>query len=191
MNTELIQPDIGDLREKISNITTKIMKKRTDIRVDIIYFFLTVVVLIIFVLIVFIDLFNVFKVYIDKQKQIQANNNKLVNDDNDYQQPAFNNQNELEKIEERIYNKHRVQQDNMKHLIDWKKSIDLKNPSKIESQIDLNSLDKTFDDYSYNKQKSGESFFKLLFMPPKYHEVINNEAIPYFKFQNSPDEDIN
>lgn len=191
MNTELIQPDIDDLRQKISNITTKIMKKRTNIRVDIIYFFLTVVVLIIFLLIVFIDLFNIFKVYTDKIKQIKVNNIKLVNDDNNYHQPYFNNQNELEKIEEHIYNKHRIQQDNMKHLIDWKKSINLKNPSKIESQIDLNSLDKTFDDNSYNKHNSGESFFKLLFMPPKYHEVINNQAIPYFKFQNSPDEDTN
>ena len=182
-NLNSIEPNVDELMRKISAIEKKIMDKRTNIQVDIIYFFVTIVILVIFLLIVFTDLFNVFKVYIDKKKQINSNN--ITDDDNDYHQNFFNNQNELEKIEEHIYNKHRSQQDNLKYLVNWKKSNNLKNPSKIESQIDINSLDKEFDNYLYNDKVQGESFWKLLFMPPKYHKLINNEAIPYFQFQKS------
>ncbi len=189
MNTNLVNPDIDGLTEKISKITTKIIEKKSDIRIDVIYFFITVVILGIFTIIVFSDLFNVFKRYYDKKQAIKANNLQITDDDYEYHQPFFEKQNELEKIEEQIYNKHRSQQNNLKYFIDWKKSNNIKDPSKIESQIDLNSLDKQFDDYKYNNKQTGESFWKLLFMPPKYHELINNAAIPYFKFQNAPDED--
>ena len=67
--------------------------------------------------------------------------------------------------------------------MDWKHHNDIPNHDKVEGQIDLTVLEPEYDNYVYDKKNNGMSFWKMLFMPPKYHKLVDNKAIPYIKFQ--------
>ena len=68
----------------------------------------------------------------------------------------------------------------MTSLIEWKDRNNIPNAHNIESQIDLRVLENAHDNYQYNPKNDGMSFWKMLFMPPKYHKLIDSRATPFF-----------
>ena len=188
MDFKDIVSNLDELDKEIDRLQLKIKNKDVDIRMDIVYFCIIFIGLSIFISVIFYDLLSTFKIYFDKNKLINSKKVIKNDDDYDYEDSVYNNINTIEQVKKQVVTKKRAQKRNLQPYIDWKKSNNIKNYDKIESLITLNSLDKKFDNYEYNEKKNGESFWKLLFMPPKYHELINNEAVPYFKM-NEVEED--
>ena len=127
------------------------------------------------------DTYQNIKTYFQRSNVVSNKTRKIPTDDNEYLESTFTNRSDISKLEENIMLQGVKQQTNLQPLIDLKKSNDIPNAEHIHSQIGLNVLDERFDNSTYNK-KDGDSFWKMLFMPPKYYELVNNQAQPYYKF---------
>ena len=131
------------------------------------------------------DVLNVIKKYFDKSKNISDKEKVyLPKDDNKYDETTFAMNNELNSAEQTIFNQLRAQQSAMKNNIDWKKKNAVLDADKVEAQVDLRVLEPAYDDYTYSPQKKGMNFWKMLFMPPNYHKLIDSKGSPYYRFQN-------
>ena len=183
-NTEVSTEAIKSVESKIFALQKKLQKKSVDLRIDVVYFIVTAVVLLIFISIIFMDTFHNLKLYFNKRNLVSRKTSALKTDDNEYPETYFTQRNDLNRMEEQIMVKGVKQKEKMQPLIDLKVSNDIPDAKNIHSQISINVLDPTFDENSYNKN-DGDSFWKMLFMPPKYYELVNNRADPYFKLQNN------
>ena len=72
----------------------------------------------------------------------------------------------------------------MKNTIKWKKNNAIPEAEKVESQVDLRILEPAYDNYEYSSKNNGMSFWKMLFMPPNYHKLIDSRGSPYHQFVN-------
>ena len=183
-NTEVSTEAIKGIESKIFALQEKLQKKSVDLRIDVVYFIVTAVVLLIFISIIFMDTFHNLKMYFNRRDLVSRKTSALQTDDNEYPETYFTQRNDINKMEEQIMMKGAKQKEKMQPLIDLKVSNDIPDAKNIHSQISLNVLDPRFDENSYNKN-DGDSFWKMLFMPPKYYELVNNRAEPYFKLQNN------
>ena len=183
-NTEVSIEAIKGVESKIFALQEKLRKKSVDLRIDVVYFIVTAVVLLIFISIIFMDTFHNLKMYFNRRNLVSRKTSALQTDDNEYPETYFTQRNDLNKMEEQIMVKGVKQKEKMQPLIDLKVSNDIPDAKNIHSQISINVLDPRFDENSYNKN-DGDSFWKMLFMPPKYYELVNNRADPYFKLQNN------
>jgi hypothetical protein len=170
----------NEIEAKIMEMQKKLKNKVVDIRIDVVYFIVTAIVFIIFISIILMDTFQNIKIYYNRRRLVEKDIRSLQSDDNDYPEEVFKNQNDIYRIEEQIMSKASKQRDVLKPMLDLKVSNKIPQADIMHGQIDLNVLDPRFDDNSYNN-KNGDSFWKMLFMPPKYYELINNRSIPYFK----------
>lgn len=188
MSTELIeniQKEYNNIQEEIYEIQQRIASKTTKLYMQVIAFFVTVSILMIIIIITTTDVLNVIKKYFDKSKNISDKEKVyLPKDDNKYEETSFSRNNELNSSEQTIFNQLRAQQSAMKNNIDWKKKNAVPDADKVEAQVDLRVLEPAYDDYTYSPQKQGMNFWKMLFMPPNYHKLIDSKGSPYYRFQN-------
>ena len=188
MSTELIkniQKEYNDIQDEIYEIQQRIASKTTKLYMQVIAFFVTVSILMIIIIITTTDVLNVIKKYFDKSKNISDKEKVyLPKDDNKYEETSFSRNNELNSAEQTIFNQLRAQQSAMKNNIDWKKKNAVPDADKVEAQVDLRVLEPAYDDYTYSPQKKGMNFWKMLFMPPNYHKLIDSKGSPYYRFQN-------
>jgi hypothetical protein len=174
----------NNIQEKIFTLQKSIGNKKSNIQFQILAFFVTIVILMIIIGITSINLVESIGIYFKKVNRSNAKDRLLgPRDDNEYPESNFDNSNELNKIEERIMIQHDSQKKNMKPLIDWKETNDIPNHDTIESQIDFTVLEQKYDNYEYKTQNDGLSFWQMLFLPPKYHKLIDNRANPYYKLE--------
>ena len=188
MSTELIEnikKEYNDIQNDIYKIQQRIASKTTKLYMQVIAFFVTVSILMIIIIITTTDVLNVIKKYFDKSKNISDKEKVyLPKDDNKYEETSFSRNNELNSSEQTIFNQLRAQQSAMKNNIDWKKKNAVPDADKVEAQVDLRVLEPAYDDYTYSPQKQGMNFWKMLFMPPNYHKLIDSKGSPYYRFQN-------
>jgi hypothetical protein len=188
MSTELIeniQKEYNNIQEEIYEIQQRIASKTTKLYMQVIAFFVTVSILMIIIIITTTDVLNVIKKYFDKSKNISDKEKVyLPKDDNKYEETSFSRDNELNSAEQTIFNQLRAQQSAMRNNIDWKKKNAVPDADKVEAQVDLRVLEPAYDDYIYSPQKKGMNFWKMLFMPPNYHKLIDSKGSPYYRFQN-------
>lgn len=182
---ENIQNEYNQIQSDIYEIQQKIASKTTKLYMQVIAFFVTVIILMIIIIITTTDVFGVIKKYFDKSKNISDKEKVyLPKDDNKYEETTFSMNNELNSTEQNIFNQLKSQQTSMKNNIDWKKSNAVPNAEKVEAQVDLRVLEPAYDNYTYSSQKKGMNFWKMLFMPPNYHKLIDSKGSPYYRFQN-------
>ena len=179
-NMEVSTDNLKGLQQNILDIKEKLKHKVVDIKIDVIYFIVTSVVFMIFISIIFMDMFNNIKLYFNRNKLVNRKTTTLQTDDNTYPDEVFVQRNDLNKLEERIMTHGGRQKEKLQPLIDLKVANNIPNANNIVSQISINVLDPKLDDNTYTKN-NGDSFWKMLFMPPKYYELVNNRAEPYFK----------
>ena len=188
MSTELIeniQREYNNIQDEIYEIQQRIASKTTKLYMQVIAFFVTVSILMIIIIITTTDVLNVIKKYFDKSKNISDKEKVyLPKDDNKYEETSFSRNNELNSAEQTIFNQLRAQQSAMRNNIDWKKKNAVPDADKVEAQVDLRVLEPAYDDYTYSPQKQGMNFWKMLFMPPNYHKLIDSKGSPYYRFQN-------
>lgn len=188
MPTELIkniQREYNNIQDEIYEIQQRIASKTTKLYMQVIAFFVTVSILMIIIIITTTDVLNVIKKYFDKSKNISDKEKVyLPKDDNKYEETSFSRNNELNSAEQTIFNQLRAQQSAMRNNIDWKKKNAVPDADKVEAQVDLRVLEPAYDDYTYSPQKKGMNFWKMLFMPPNYHKLIDSKGSPYYRFQN-------
>jgi hypothetical protein len=188
MSTELIediQKEYKNIQDEIYEIQQRIASKTTKLYMQVIAFFVTVSILMIIIIITTTDVLNVIKKYFDKSKNISDKEKVyLPKDDNKYEESSFSRNNELNSAEQTIFNQLRAQQSAMRNTIDWKKKNAVTDADKVDAQVDLRVLEPAYDDYTYSPQKQGMNFWKMLFMPPNYHKLIDSKGSPYYRFQN-------
>lgn len=188
MSTDLIeniQREYNNIQDEIYEIQQRIASKTTKLYMQVIAFFVTVSILMIIIIITTTDVLNVIKKYFDKSKNISDKEKVyLPKDDNKYEETSFSKNNELNSAEQTIFNQLRAQQSAMRNNIDWKKKNAVPDADKVEAQVDLRVLEPVYDDYTYSPQKKGMNFWKMLFMPPNYHKLIDSKGSPYYRFQN-------
>ena len=174
--------DGNSINDKISNVTQQIMQKQQTAYIQIGYFFLIICAMSFIISSIFTELVNVIYIYFEKSKLIRGIEKSIrAYDDNYYDEPITANDNELDTIEETIMIQHEKQKKLLKDNLEWKKEHNIPN-RKIESKIDLTILEDKYDDYKYHKSKNGMPFWKMLIMPPKYHELVQHNAKPYYRF---------
>ena len=179
-NMEISTDNLKGLQTNILELQEKLKNKVVDLKIDVIYFIVTCVVFMIFITIISMDTFHNVKLYFNRKTIIDRKITTLQPDDNTYPDEVFVQRNDLNKLEERIMTHGGRQKEKLQPLIDLKVSNNIPNANNIDSQISINVLDPNFDDNAYT-QNDGDSFWKMLFMPPKYYELVNNRADPYFK----------
>lgn len=188
MSTEIIQniqKEYNQIQDEIYEIQQRIASKTTKLYMQVIAFFVTVLILMTIIIITTTDVLNVIKKYFDKSKNISDKEKVyLPKDDNKYEETTFSRTNELNSAEQTIFNQLRAQQSAMKNNIEWKKKNAVPDADKVEAQVDLRVLEPAYDDYTYSPQKKGMSFWKMLFMPPNYHKLIDSKGSPYYRFHN-------
>jgi hypothetical protein len=174
-----------DIQERIYKIQQEISNKTTKLYMQVIAFFITVTILIIIVLITTTDIITVIKKYFERSKNISDKDKiYLPNDENKYEESSFTKVNEIYTAEQSIMRQHASQKDSMKNTIKWKKNNAIPDPEKVESQVDLRILEPAYDNYEYQSKNNGISFWKMLFMPPNYHKLIDSRGSPYHQFVN-------
>jgi len=160
------------------------MKKQHNEYLQIGYFFFIICAMSFIISALCSDLMTTMYVYFSKLKSVNTTNkNTLTSDDNQYETVRSHVENQLDTIEETIMTQHTKQKDFMKDVLDWKEKHNIPN-QKLESKIDLNVLEDRHDNYTYKKVNNGESFWKLILMPPKYHELVQHNAKPFYKFKD-------
>jgi hypothetical protein len=174
-----------DLYNKIRIIKDNILKKKADYMIDLVYFILCFLILFAFITIISFDLYATIRLYMKRKDNIQKSSNSALNeDDNEYPEVYSNIGNELNKLEESLMENNIKQNEKLKRYKEWREKHNIKNANVIDAQVDMNVIDSRYDDYNYNKD-SGDNFFKMLLMPPKYHELVNNSGRPYIKFREN------
>lgn len=169
-----LSPD--QIQTQINTLTKKIARSSNALSMNIVFFVSTVSVLLVFVYIIVHSAFMSLETYYSKLKKVNANEkNRESKDDFFYDEYTFDQTNQLDLIEHNVMLKHKKQESAFKPLMEWKKKNELPNSEKLEAQIDLTVLETQFDSYEYDKTKNGMSFWKMLIMPPKYHDLVSNE----------------
>ena len=174
----------GEILEKIQKVQKQLSEKQFSKSLQIGIFFLVVCIMLFFLVFFISDFLNIIGIYFQKVKNIKAKEKMFVqSDDNDYDKSGIQYENEIDHIEDQIVKRNLNLENRLKEMVEWKKSNKIPNV-KIESKIDMTVMEDKFDNYKYDKQKNGESFWKLLIMPPKYYQYINNKAKPFYRFMN-------
>jgi hypothetical protein len=172
----------NSIQSKISNLHAIIMKKQHNAYLQVGYFFLIICAMSLIISSICTDISKTLFVYFSKLNLVDSAYNSITtSDNNDYDTTSILNDNQLNKIEESIMIQHAKQKNFYKDNIEWKKKHNIPN-QKIEGQIDLGILEEKNDNYNYNKSNNGDSFWKMLLMPPKYHDLVQHNAKPYYKF---------
>lgn len=186
MSEELIKTmreDYNNIQDQIYMLQQKISSKTTKLYMQVVAFFVTVSILMIIIVITTTDVFSVIKNYFEKSKNIYDKEKVyLPKDDNKYIEPTFSKNNELNTAEQSVFKQTSSQNDSLRSSIAWKKSNAVPNADKVEAQVDLRVLEPAYDDYTYSSNKNGMNFWKMLFMPPNYHKLIDSKGSPYYKF---------
>ena len=173
------------IQDEIYEIQQRIASKTSKLYMQVAAFFVTISILMIIIVITTTDILTVIKKYFEKSKNVSDKEKVYIpKDDNKYEHTTFSKNNELDTAEKTIMNQLKSQQNMMKNNIDWKKKNAVPNADKVEAQVDLRVLEPAYDDYTYSPQKTGMNFWKMLFMPPNYHRLIDSKGSPYYRFQN-------
>lgn len=174
-----------DIMEEISKVQKEIAGKKFNKSVQIAIFFFTLCIMLFFLTFFIADLFHIIRVYFRKQNNIKAKETFYkVDDNNEYDRSGIEYENELDTIEDQIVKRNSNLENRLKEMVEWKRSKKIPNVN-IESNINMTVMEGKYDDYKYNKNKNGDSFWKMIFMPPKYYDLVNNHAKPYFRWMHN------
>lgn len=178
-----MKDEYNDIQDQIYELQKKIASKTTKLYMQVVAFFVTVSILMIIIIITTTDVLSVIKKYFEKSKNISDKEKiYLPKDDNKYEETTFSKNNELNTAEQSIFKQLNSQTESLKNSINWKKSNAVPNADNVEAQVDLRVLEPAYDDYTYSAKKDGMNFWKMLFMPPNYHKLIDSKGSPYYKF---------
>jgi hypothetical protein len=178
-----ISKDPEHIRELINNIQEKLAQKKYDLSLNLVLFGIVCVVLILFLIFLVRDLAHTVSLYFKKSKGINSVNERR-NDDNygSYINPLLTETNELNRIEENIVTHTHNQSQHLESIRLFKLANDLPQ-SHIEGQIDLTTLNEDFDNYTYDPNKNGFSFWEMLLMPPDFSKYVTKrtDVKPYIE----------
>lgn len=171
-----------DIMADIEKVQKNIADKEFSKTIQIGLFFLIICLMIFFLVFFVMDLINILMLYFQKVKNLDAKEKmQFVDDDNDFDTSGIQYENELDRIEDQIVKRNSNLENRVKEMVEWKKSNKIPNV-KIENKIDMTVFENKFDNYNYDKKKNGDSFWKMILMPPNYYKLVNNKAKPFFKF---------
>ena len=171
--------------EEIGKVQKQIASKKFNKGLHIAMFFFTVCMMLFFLVFFISDLVNILRVYFKKRKNIKIKENVYkLDDDNAYVKSGIEYENELDTIEDQIVKRNNNLENRLKEMVEWKRSNKIPNVS-LENKIDMTVIEDKHDNYQYNKKNNGDSFWKMIFMPPKYYELVNNKAKPYFRWMHN------
>jgi hypothetical protein len=173
--------DRQQVLKQIGNVQKEISEKSFNKSVQIGLFLFVVCIMLFFLAFFVMDMLHVLKVYFQKRRNIESKEKiYMVDDNNDYNTSGIEYENELDVIEDQIVKRNTNLEHRVREMVEWKKSNKIPNV-KIESKIDMSVLESKFDNYDYVKNNNGDSFWKMIFMPPKYYDLVNNKARPYYR----------
>lgn len=174
----------NSISTKIIKVHKEIMKKQQNVYLQVGYFFLIICAMSFIISSIFTDMMSTLYVYFEKRKVMRSSEKTKsirTGDDNHFEETVLSQDNQLDAIEENIMIQHTKQKKRMEETQAWKRAHNIPN-QKLESQIDLSILEEKHDNYTYHNKDNGMSFWKMLLMPPKYHELVQHSAKPYYKF---------
>ena len=170
---------------KISELQKEIANKKVNKGIQIGIFFLTTCIMLFFLTFFILDLVNILRIYLRKQNNIKVKEDFYkVDDNNRFDISGIEYENEMDMIEDQISKRNINLENRLKEMIEWKRSNKI--PSgNIENRIDMTVVEEKHDNYKYNNKSNGDSFWKMLFMPPKYYDLVNNKAKPFFRWMHN------
>ena len=171
-----------ELMKEIEKVQKSLADKKIDKTIQIGLFFLIICLMLFFLVFFIMDLINILVLYFKKRKNLSSKEKMyFVDDDNDFDISGIQYENELDKIEDQIVKRNANLESRLGEMLKWKKSNKIPD-ARIDSKIDMTVLEQKFDDYTYDKSKNGDSFWKMILMPPQYYKFINNQAKPFYRF---------
>ena len=173
-----------DIMIEIDKVQKEISSKSFNKNIQIGIFFFVICIMIFFLTFFINDLIQILKVYFRKRNNIKAKDKHYKkNDENDYDISGIQYENELDVIEDQIIKRNTNLENRMREMVDWKKSNKIPNV-QIHNKIDMTVLESKFDNYTYDKKSNGDSFWKMILMPPKYYQLVNNKAKPFYRLRD-------
>lgn len=133
------------------------------------YFIVNILIIIFFIYIIVSNILKTIKVYND--------NNSFVtkffktSDDYDYNDYFNKSKNDLKVIDKTIKTKSKIHSSTFDNIGTFKRKHNI--DSNLYSIIDNEIIKKQYDNYIYDVNKTGESFWNLLFSKAKYDDVVN------------------
>ena len=171
-----------EIMKQIEEVQKSLADKKVYKTIQIGLFFLIICLMLFFLVFFIMDLINILILYFKRIKNISSKEKMyFVDDDNDFDKTGIQYENELDKIEDQIVKRNSNLESRLSEMLKWKKSNKIPD-AKIDSKIDMTVLEQKFDDYTYDKGKNGDSFWKMILMPPQYYKFINNQAKPFYRF---------
>ena len=169
------------IMEQIEEVQKSLANKKFSKTIQIGIFFLILCLIIFFLVFFIMDLLNILMLYFKKVQNITSKEKLyFVDDNNDFNTSGIQYENEIDHIEDQIVKRNTNLQNRLSEMINWKKSNKIPN-AESETKIDMTVLEKKFDNYTYDKNKNGDSFWKMILMPPNYYKLVNNKAKPFFR----------
>ena len=171
-----------EIIKEIEKVQKKLAGKKSSKTIQIGLFFVILCLMLFFLVFFIMDLINILILYFKRRQNISSKEKMyFVDDDNDFDKSGIQYENELDSIEDQIVKRNANLESRLGEMLKWKKSNKIPN-AKIDSKIDMTVLEQKFDDYTYDKDKKGDSFWKMILMPPQYYKFINNQAKPFYRF---------
>ena len=99
MNLNVVPDDINEVKQSIIALQRKLKKKSVDLRIDVVYFIVTVIVFLIFISIIFMDTYQNIKTYFQRSNVVSNKTRKIPTDDNEYLESTFTNRSDISKLE--------------------------------------------------------------------------------------------
>jgi hypothetical protein len=171
-----------EIIKEIEKVQKKLAGKKSSKTIQIGLFFVILCLMLFFLVFFIMDLINILILYFKRRQNISSKEKMyFVDDDNDFDTSGIQYENELDSIEDQIVKRNANLERRLGEMLKWKKSNKIPD-AKIHSKIDMTVLEQKFDDYTYDKGKNGDSFWKMILMPPQYYKFINNQAKPFYRF---------
>lgn len=170
----------ADIIKEIGSLQKEISKKSANKYFQVMIFIAIIFVALGFMILVVNDLVISVTTFYDKKKLLKLKAVKsLTTDDMIYDTSVLEYVNEVDKAEDEVVKKNNNLKHELRRLVEWKKTNKIPNV-KIEGKIDTNTFESRHDDYEYDKKKKGDSFWKMIFMPPKYYQFVNKKGEDYY-----------
>jgi hypothetical protein len=181
------------LIREIQELQGSLNKRKGHLITQLVLFLGTTMIVLFFGSIIVYDLVVTFQIYFMKLYKNNKKKHNPFDDDNEFVEFQYNeNEYEMDTIEKSVMAQSAIHRDKMKDIVEWKSQINntiaggesgnaTTNLSKIENQVTLDVIEGSNDDYEYDSTRNGDSFWKMLIMPPQYNEYITSKAKPYHK----------
>lgn len=162
------------MSKKINKISSDIQKSLTfdvDSNTDTnkLYFIVNILIILFFIYVIVSNISKTIKVYNDNNSFLTKT--LTTSDYYDYNDYFHKSKNDLKVIDKTINTTSKTHSSTFDRIATFKRKHNI--DSNLYSVIDNEIIKKQSDNYVYDAQKKGESFWNLLFSKAKYDDVVN------------------